>query len=1327
MTTMKKIALGILSTIMVFCLAFVFVPKALYVDADEAVQDGFYINFSEVTDTSLSRFTDTKEVADGKFILSATELKFMSVDSNNKSSDDGKSFNKRLKMEGEPDGMARTVSFFLEKKAKITVYAYSASSSDAKRKLALYKNGTPGVLMESPELRADGNIAPFTWETTEAGSYYIGSYGGAVNIYYIGVEYTGEAAPVVRNDWAEVVAPSIITEGETKLSTSEDGVYINVPFNGVVGNNGGDYAFVHMYLNDSTEPLMTRRYLPYGNTGSVSFNPPQSGKYSFKVELVRKGVESKFSELANIDFTYNLYRPKLRVKTVKTGAGDLTLEATIVQVNEADYYTLTWADKATGTEVGSQQIMAVSGQEEVTYLIPEGLEKGKTYAFTLTATRTATSETTEAYTLDGVVRNDVERDWQFRYFGTSTKESLNYMDYGGNIYDGLTLHSCSYDEATGVISGQGGKFTYGYFDGISFYYTQIKAKEEDFVLRSKITVDYINAAGNGQEGFALLVRDSIGENGSTDPFYTNSAAAISTKIQQKVGTANVTVKPGIGARFVSGVTDTSGIKPDDTPVQKMYFFDKTIKATKSSQYVFEIEKKNNVYYARYYNLKGELKSEKKMFHTETEDDHNPDNDIDYDPLCQIDKENVYVGFAVARGCVATFNEIDFKVTERSTEYIEIEPEPLTATSSIASPTTSSLPQYNFKFYANSDGIVNVYLNDDGSKDATKLVVKDQEIKADIYFEKIITLTQADNKFQAYFKPTEGWKSQFGEALDFYDEQLQDKLVTYKSYGKPAEALIVAPMDIAESPSGVVGSPLGTGALNDPLDLQTAMNYVLPGQTIYMLEGTYSKTDGNYTVEKGNDGEPGKIKTLRAYPDCKTRPVLDFKSKGGGFTLWGNYWHLKGFDITKTADAKKGLQVGGHYCIVEDIEAYENGDSGIQVSGKSTDLPQFWPAYNLILNCTSYSNRDRAEEDADGFGAKLYCGKGNVFRGCLAYNNADDGWDLYAKTETGAIGQVIIENCITFGNGFTYEGKETKGNGNGFKLGGENLKANHIIRNSISIANKMKGIDSNSCPDIEVYNCTSIYNSKYNYAFYTAQGVNPTTAFKAANNISLLGLSSDNISMMQEAGDEYVLFNEKNYFFYNDNAFSLNGVNQPKGSYNVKGVKLDYTKLNGWKSVDTVADEYDDDIYGYFGVEIDGSGSKGVIKRGNFEKIRSYIYREEDGSLAIKDGYFSLSDTTVTSGTKLEKTPGTHVAPVKLTYKGADGKDAEVVFGEHFNDELQYIAPTDGKPFPNFYTQNNSLTWLWIVLGVVAVAGIGVAVYFLVIRKKKNNKVEEETK
>ena len=54
--------------------------------------------------------------------------------------------------------------------------------------------------------------------------------------------------------------------------------------------------------------------------------------------------------------------------------------------------------------------------------------------------------------------------------------------------------------------------------------------------------------------------------------------------------------------------------------------------------------------------------------------------------------------------------------------------------------------------------------------------------------------------------------------------------------------------------------------------------------------------------------------------------------------------------------------------------YNNGNTGLQVSGLSTDNKALWPSHNTIKNCTSMNNADRAMEDADGFAAKLTTGE-----------------------------------------------------------------------------------------------------------------------------------------------------------------------------------------------------------------------------------------------------------------------------------------------------------------------------------------------------------------
>ncbi|MGC5412632.1 right-handed parallel beta-helix repeat-containing protein, partial [Streptomyces sp. DT225] len=101
------------------------------------------------------------------------------------------------------------------------------------------------------------------------------------------------------------------------------------------------------------------------------------------------------------------------------------------------------------------------------------------------------------------------------------------------------------------------------------------------------------------------------------------------------------------------------------------------------------------------------------------------------------------------------------------------------------------------------------------------------------------------------------------------------------------------------------------------------------------------------------------------------------------------------------------------------------------------------------------------EDADGFAAKLTAGPGNVFRYTVSHNNIDDGWDLYTKTETGPIGPVTIEDSLSYDNGTLSDGTVNEdGDRNGFKLGGDGIKVNHIVRRNIAYNNGHHGFTYN---------------------------------------------------------------------------------------------------------------------------------------------------------------------------------------------------------------------------------------------------------------------------
>ncbi|KQO15431.1 pectate lyase [Paenibacillus sp. Leaf72] len=298
-------------------------------------------------------------------------------------------------------------------------------------------------------------------------------------------------------------------------------------------------------------------------------------------------------------------------------------------------------------------------------------------------------------------------------------------------------------------------------------------------------------------------------------------------------------------------------------------------------------------------------------------------------------------------------------------------------------------------------------------------------------------------------------------------------------------------------------------MSSPLTLAAALTQIQPGKTIYMRGGTYAFS-GTVTIERTNSGSSVSArKGLVAYGSEK--PVLDFSaqafaSTNRGLQINGHYWFVKGLEVKGAGD--NGIYIGGNYNRIENVETHHNRDTGLQLGRYvSTAGYSEWPAYNEIINSYSHDNYDPDNgEDADGFAAKLTVGPGNVFDGCIAAYNVDDGWDLFAKTETGAIGAVTIRNSIAYQNGQTSDGTSTTdSDGNGFKLGGEKIAVNHIVENSIAFQNKKHGFTYNSNPgSISMKNNTSWSNGQSNFAFDLG-----THTF--TNNLSFSGSSSDKTS------------------------------------------------------------------------------------------------------------------------------------------------------------------------------------------------------------------------
>ena len=148
------------------------------------------------------------------------------------------------------------------------------------------------------------------------------------------------------------------------------------------------------------------------------------------------------------------------------------------------------------------------------------------------------------------------------------------------------------------------------------------------------------------------------------------------------------------------------------------------------------------------------------------------------------------------------------------------------------------------------------------------------------------------------------------------------------------------------------------------------------------------------------------------------------------------------------------------------------------------------AYNYVINCDSYENKDEDDGDADGFAPKISVGDGNYFFGCRAWNNSDDGYDVFFK-KTGGFEDnktIIMEYCLAYENGIL-NGSATSGNGNGFKMGSDQGRMNVILNRCLAVRNLNKGFDQNhNSGDIIMNNCTGIGQTdvggkSYSYRIY----------------------------------------------------------------------------------------------------------------------------------------------------------------------------------------------------------------------------------------------------
>ena len=362
----------------------------------------------------------------------------------------------------------------------------------------------------------------------------------------------------------------------------------------------------------------------------------------------------------------------------------------------------------------------------------------------------------------------------------------------------------------------------------------------------------------------------------------------------------------------------------------------------------------------------------------------------------------------------------------------------------------------------------------------------------------------------------------------------------------AAAYYVAPNGV-DSAAGSQAAPWATFA--------QAQSVATAGDTVYFRGGKYLYTTATNTcgantgatvdsIVLNKSGTSGNPINYFAYPGEK--PVFDFSGvtdmnnyncRHTGVRVTGSWLHLKGLEFTGVLQLNNlnheswcVYVYGGSNNTFELLDAHHNMGPGffIQRGGN-----------NLFLNCDSHENEDTLTsngdgQSADGFGChpNRAGDTGNVFRGCRAWWNSDDNWDMINATEA-----CTVENSWAWYAGYKPDaisgGKPvvlSAGNGNGFKGGGYGMPPTnvpsptplHIIRFNAAFYNKANGVYANHSPvSVYFYNNTSYNNgTDFDMLGVASDGSTSISVGILRNNLAFAGTLTSSTNLGGLIDDQY---------------------------------------------------------------------------------------------------------------------------------------------------------------------------------------------------------------
>ncbi len=320
-------------------------------------------------------------------------------------------------------------------------------------------------------------------------------------------------------------------------------------------------------------------------------------------------------------------------------------------------------------------------------------------------------------------------------------------------------------------------------------------------------------------------------------------------------------------------------------------------------------------------------------------------------------------------------------------------------------------------------------------------------------------------------------------------------------------------------SGFVGNDNNPGTSTTPLaTIQEAMDRALPGDTIIIRGGTYTQdqyppnVEVRPVVESVRSGTSTHPITIKAYDPINEPVIVDAEGDRlrnieirdvshitiDGIIAQGaknENFHINASEhITirnctarrNTVGFKAGFGIFGpsRYCLIERCISTENGRGFLMSGTVETSDPsqQNRPRFNTIRRCIAFGNV-RNEENGDGI--QILAGSDNLIDRCMAFDNADDGFDCTRGSHRNK-----ITNCVSFAHPHNPNGD---GDGNGFKIGvwgqapadSDGGGADCVMRNCIAFGNDI-GL-SNNAVRLQTYNCQFSHNRVFGIVFDESTG------------------------------------------------------------------------------------------------------------------------------------------------------------------------------------------------------------------------------------------------